>query len=69
MHTRLIDIMVKKSVVKARAHYGSKSLDITIPVNICKTNDINEGDTFTVDTIFEKQTLKIIYTRIFKQEK
>jgi hypothetical protein len=60
--------MEKKAIVKARAHHGSKSFDITIPVNICKTFTIAEGDVFSVETVSEHGKLKIIYTRIFQQQ-
>ena len=59
--------MKQKPVVKARAHFGSKSLDITIPVSIIKTHEINVGDIFTVEVRSENGEIKLIYTRIFQQ--
>ena len=60
--------MKQKPVVKARVHYGSKSLDITIPVSIIKTHGIKEGDVFIVEAKSEKGETKLVYTRIFQQE-
>jgi len=60
--------MNKKDVVKARIHYGSKSLDITIPVRIIKSHFIKEGDVFTVEARLKNGETKLIYTRIFRQE-
>lgn len=60
--------MQKKAIVKARAHHGSKSLDLTVPVSICSSSGIHEGDAFSVEVILEKQTLKLIYTRVFQQK-
>ena len=41
--------MGKKFTVKARAHHGTDSLDITIPTQVCKENKINEGDVFSLE--------------------
>ena len=59
--------MKRKPIVKARVHYGSKSLDITIPVAIIKTYGIKEGDVFTVEVKSEEGETKLVYTRIFQQ--
>ena len=59
--------MEKTPVVKARAHYGSKSLDITIPVSICKEFDISEGDVFSVKVDKNGERIKLIYSRIYQQ--
>jgi len=56
--------------VKARLRYGTRSLDLTIPVDIVKENEINEGDVFLVETSKnEKNQTTVTYTRIFKQER
>ena len=59
--------MTQKPIVKARGHHGTRSLDITLPVAIVKDYGIKEGDVFSVEVESEKEELKIIYTRIFKQ--
>ena len=59
--------MKQKPVVKARSHYGSKSLDITIPVSLINTYGIKEGDVFTVEVKSDQGEIKIVYTRIFQQ--
>ena len=60
--------MKKSSIVKARVHHGSKSLDLTIPSALCENLKISEGDAFTVETNDDGTQLKIIYTRIFQQK-
>jgi len=55
--------------VKVRAHHGTKSADLTIPVKVVKENDINEGDIFSLDVADNKNGRVILtYTRIFKQK-
>ncbi len=61
-------LMKQKPIVKARAHYGSKSLDITIPVGIVKSCGIKGGDLFTAEVKSENGDLKLVYTRIFQQK-
>jgi len=41
--------MRRTHVVKARKHYGSNSLDLTLPASICKKYRIFQGDTFAVE--------------------
>lgn len=53
--------------MKARIRYGAKSLDLTIPVKICRDYQISEGDVFSVEVDDSSGDIKIIYTRIFKQ--
>lgn len=59
--------MKKKSTIKARLHYGAKSLDISIPVSICEEFKINEGDVFSVEVKKETSDIELVYRRIFKQ--
>ena len=57
-----------KPTVKARAHYGTSSLDLTIPSKIVKDNKIQEGDVFSIEIKLNRENQLIIkYTRIFKQ--
>ena len=60
--------MSKKFTVKARAHYGTDSLDLTIPTQVCKENKINEGDVFSLETISEGKLMVLKYTRIFENK-
>ncbi len=60
--------MGKKFTVKARAHYGTDSLDLTIPTQVCKENKINEGDIFSLDIINEGKLIILKYTRIFENK-
>ncbi len=56
--------------VKARLRQGTRSLDLTVPVNLVTEKAINEGDVFLVETLEnEKNQTVVKYTRIFKQEK
>jgi len=55
--------------VKARLHHGTKSLDLTIPVEIIKEGDIKEGDIFLVDLSKNKDgRIVLTYEEIFKQK-
>jgi hypothetical protein len=60
--------MGKKFTVKARAHHGTDSLDLTIPTQVCKENKINEGDVFSLETINEGNLTVLKYTRIFENK-
>jgi bifunctional DNA-binding transcriptional regulator/antitoxin component of YhaV-PrlF toxin-antitoxin module len=42
---------MKKISVKAREHYGSKSLDLTIPVELKEKYDIKAGDVFEIEIV------------------
>lgn len=57
--------MPKQPVVRARVHHGARSLDLTIPADLCKTLGILEGDTFSV-SIQRNGDIAIIYRRILK---
>jgi hypothetical protein len=60
--------MGKKFTVKARAHHGTDSLDLTIPTQVCKENKINEGDVFSLDVVNEGKSTVLKYTRIFENK-
>lgn len=55
-------------IIKARERQGTKSLDITIPTEIQQDYDINKGDVFKIDVVNVDNDIKIIYTRIFKEQ-
>lgn len=59
--------MTRIQTVKARQHYGSKSLDITIPAKFCKEYSISEGDVFSVELKEKGGKVEIVYKRILKQ--
>lgn len=59
-------MMEKTPIIKARAHHGSKSLDISIPVKICDLYKIKDGDAFSVE-VSQNDDIEIVYRRIFKQ--
>ena len=57
--------MEKTYTVKARIHYGSKSLDITIPAELVKKHSIKPGDIFRVE-VTEEENLVLKYERVFE---
>lgn len=56
---------MKRITVKAREHYGSKSLDLTIPVEIIDRYKIKSGDVFEIE-IHEKngELIAITYKKM-----
>ncbi|MFZ3168871.1 MAG: hypothetical protein WA130_14750 [Candidatus Methanoperedens sp.] len=60
--------MGRKFTVKACAHHGTDSLDITIPTQVCKENKINEGDVFSLEITDEGKLTVLKYTRIFENK-
>ena len=56
----------KESTVKARLHYGTNALDLTIPSDIVKSQQINPGDVFRVIAKEEKGNLILQYERVYK---
>jgi len=61
------EVMEKTYTVKARIHYGSKSLDITIPAELVKKHSINPGDIFKVEAT-EEGNLVLMYERVFENK-
>ncbi len=55
----------KEIIVKSRFHYGSNSLDLTIPSEITKTMKINPGDIFRLIVREEKGNLVLQYERVY----
>jgi antitoxin component of MazEF toxin-antitoxin module len=55
----------KENIVKARFHYGSNSLDLTIPSDVVKTMTINPGDVFRLVVKEEKGNLVLQYERVY----
>jgi len=54
--------------VKARLHHGADSLDLTIPAELVRKHNINEGDVFEVVDKTSKDTLIIQYNRVYKSK-
>ncbi len=57
---------MKKISVKAREHYGSKSLDLTIPVELKEKYDIKAGDVFEIEVVERGRELVAIAYRKMK---
>ena len=58
--------MVQKEItIKSRFHYGSTSLDLTIPSDVVKTEKINPGDIFRLIVKEEKGNLVLQYERVY----
>lgn len=51
--------------VKARVHHGADSLDLTIPVDVVREFNVNDGDIFEID-VSEDDSLEITYERVYK---
>lgn len=54
---------MKAKVVRARAHHGSRSLDLSIPVDFCLKHKIAPGDIFKVEAQ-AGGTFSLVYTRV-----
>ncbi|MHA1821951.1 MAG: hypothetical protein ACTSVC_15870 [Promethearchaeota archaeon] len=52
--------------VKARKHYGSPGLDLTIPADIVRELKLSPGDLFLVKSSNESGNVKIEYHLIYK---
>lgn len=61
--------MPKIYTVKARAHHGAKSLDLTIPASVCNEFDIIDGDIFSIEVQKVDKDIELIYKRVYKQSK
>ncbi len=62
-------MVAQRPTVKARAHQGTSSLDISIPVNVVKEHNVQAGDVFEVTTAGNNKELKITYKRVYSQPK
>lgn len=61
-------VMAAPYNVKARVHHGSESLDLTIPAELKREQEISAGDVFLVDTEEEGGDLVLKYKRIHQSE-
>ena len=57
----------QRPTVKARAHHGTSSLDISIPADVIKGHNIRAGDVFEVMTTGANNEFRIIYKRVYSQ--
>jgi len=55
--------------VKARAHAGTGSMDLTIPARLCRAYEIREGDIFSVDVREDGRSLILSYRRVYQTAK
>jgi len=53
--------------VKAREHHGADSLDLTIPAEIVREQDINPGDIFEIKTN-KKENLILLYKKVYDKK-
>jgi hypothetical protein len=61
--------MNQRPTVKARAHHGTSSLDISIPADVIKEYNIHAGDVFEVTTTSTNKEFRIVYKRVYSQPK
>lgn len=61
-----LEHMEKTYTVKARIHYGSKSLDLTIPSDIVKEYNVKPGDIFKIETEDKSSNIILKYERVFE---
>jgi len=54
-----------KKTLKARAHHGAKSLNLTIPVEIRRQYQLEAGDIFELEVIAENNEVSLIYKRVY----
>ena len=54
--------------VKARRRQGTNSLDLTIPTEIVKEQNVSPGDVFKIKMDKEGSTLTLIYTCVYKKK-
>ena len=58
--------MSKTYTVKARIHYGTKGLDITIPAKIVKDREVKPGDIFRVESEIIEEDLVLKFIRVYE---
>jgi hypothetical protein len=61
--------MAQRPTVKASAHHGTSSLDISIPADVIKAHNIRAGDVFEVTTTNANTEFKIVYRRVYSHPK
>ena len=62
--------MPPRRTVKAREHHGAKSVDLTLPKEVCEECDVRPGDVFSVSAdCGVGERLVVTYTRVFASER
>lgn len=56
------------TTVKARVHHGAESLNLTIPADIVRGNNIAAGDIFKIEATDEEGNIVIKYRRVYESE-
>jgi len=59
---------MRNNIVKVRGRQGTKSLDITLPVNLSEKYGISEGDLFKITVEKDDKNLKIVYNLIYQNK-
>ncbi|KXB05595.1 hypothetical protein AKJ50_00485 [candidate division MSBL1 archaeon SCGC-AAA382A13] len=54
--------------VKARVHHGADSLNLTIPADIVREHEVNDGDIFEIEVKEVEENLVIEYKRVYCSE-
>lgn len=54
--------------VKARERHGSPSLDLTIPAEVVREQDVNAGDVFEITFESDNDDLVLTYKRVYNSE-
>lgn len=57
---------MSKKTVKARIHHGAESLNLTIPADIVREHEINDGDIFEIEVKKSNENLVIEYQRVYE---
>lgn len=54
--------------VKARERHGSPSLDLTIPADVVREEDVSQGDVFEFTFESKEDELVLTYRRVYSSE-
>jgi bifunctional DNA-binding transcriptional regulator/antitoxin component of YhaV-PrlF toxin-antitoxin module len=68
-HSRCTHGNPERPTINARAHHGTSSLDISIPIEITKAHNIHPGDVFEVTTTDTNNEFRITYKRVLTNYK
>ncbi|WP_409200032.1 hypothetical protein [Methanobrevibacter sp. DSM 116169] len=59
---------MKNYTIKARERQGTKSMDLTLPVDVIKKYDLKSGDIYKIEINDENNELKITYKLVYKNK-
>lgn len=68
MYIKIKVLFMSEKFVKVRGRHGTKSLDLTIPVELSAEHDIKPGDLFKVEIITDDDSVTIKYQLIYKNK-